>query len=127
LTKLIYKDGQGIAAALCLGATAAQIGTAFVTCQESEVSPLYKNRLLTAKDTDTCITSVFSGRPARGLMNRLVQDYNEGCESSVSQNILQQSKHIAPYPFQMALTNPLKKESLRREMTDLSSMWCGQG
>mmetsp|Transcript_30098 Transcript_30098/g.47885 ORF Transcript_30098/g.47885 Transcript_30098/m.47885 type:complete len:89 (+) Transcript_30098:992-1258(+) len=60
-------------------------------------------------------------------MNRLVQDYNEGCESSVSQNILQQSKHIAPYPFQMALTNPLKKESLRREMTDLSSMWCGQG
>lgn len=66
-------DGAGIAAALALGAQAAQLGTAFVACPESAADSGYRAALLGDDALHTTLTAVISGRPARGLMNRLTQ------------------------------------------------------
>ena len=67
-------DGRGIAAALALGASAVQLGTAFLTCPESAAHPLYRRALNEARDDQTRITHAFSGRPARGLENRYLRE-----------------------------------------------------
>src|SRR5215469_13557289 len=67
-------DARGIAAALALGAAGVQIGTAYLLCPEARISPLYRQALKDAKDNETAITNVFTGRPARGIVNRLVRE-----------------------------------------------------
>jgi len=67
-------DGRGIAAALALGATAVQMGTAFLTCEEAGVSDAYKVAIVRARDNDTRLTRAFSGRPARGIVNRFMRE-----------------------------------------------------
>ena len=57
-------DGRGVAAALCLGAQAVQMGTAFLTCRESGIPEVYKDAILAAAESDTRLTRAFSGRPA---------------------------------------------------------------
>ena len=64
-------DGRGVAAALVLGAQAAQIGTAYLFCPEANVSSVYQLALKTAQDA-TAITNLFTGRPARGVVNRIM-------------------------------------------------------
>jgi nitronate monooxygenase len=66
-------DGAGIAAALALGAQAAQLGTAFVACPETAIDDAYRRALLGASARHTTLTSAISGRPARGLVNRFTQ------------------------------------------------------
>ncbi|MAL02528.1 MAG: nitronate monooxygenase [Alcaligenaceae bacterium] len=63
-------DGQGIKAALTLGAAAAQLGTAFILCPESAANEGYRAALKSERAASTCLTSAFSGRPARGIRNR---------------------------------------------------------
>src|SRR5215831_1024097 len=65
-------DGRGIAAALALGAGAVQMGTAFLTCKEAGVPEAYKEAILNAREDQTRITRAFSGRPARGIVNRFM-------------------------------------------------------
>ena len=65
-------DGRGIAAALALGASAVQMGTAFLTCHEAGVPDAYKEAILRAREDQTRITRAFSGRPARGIVNRFM-------------------------------------------------------
>ena len=67
-------DGRGIAAAFALGASGAQIGTAFLGCPEAVVPPIHRAALQRAADEDTRLTRVFSGRPARVLRNRLTDE-----------------------------------------------------
>src|SRR5678815_412052 len=67
-------DGAGIAAVLALGAQAAQMGTAFVPCPESGAAQAYKDALVNAKEDNTRITDKFSGKPARGLVNRYMSE-----------------------------------------------------
>ncbi|AJC23511.1 NAD(P)H-dependent flavin oxidoreductase [Pandoraea pulmonicola] len=64
-------DGAGIAAALALGAQAAQLGTAFVACPESSADAAYRERLTSAQPPRTALVRAISGRPARGFVNRL--------------------------------------------------------
>jgi len=66
-------DGRGIAAALVLGAAGAQLGTAFLACKESGIPEQWKERLKASKDTGTRVTRLFSGRPARGLVNEFME------------------------------------------------------
>ena len=66
-------DGAGIAAALQLGACAAQMGTAFILCPESAASAAYRAELQSDHAHHTAITAAISGRPARGMFNRLHQ------------------------------------------------------
>jgi nitronate monooxygenase len=67
-------DGRGIAAAFALGAAAVQIGTAYLFCPEANVPPPYRPALAKAKDNGTALSNVFTGRPARMLVNRLVRE-----------------------------------------------------
>ncbi len=67
-------DGRGIAAALALGAAAAQIGTAYLFTPESSITDLHRTALGEARDRPTALTNVFSGRPARSLVNRVVRE-----------------------------------------------------
>ncbi len=107
-------DGRGIAAALALGASAAQLGTAFLTCPESAAHPLYRRALNEARDDQTRITHAFSGRPARGLENRYLREM-AGHEA------------IYPdFPILNALTGPLRKASAKGNNTDFMSLWSGQ-
>ena len=85
-------DGRGLAAALVLGAGAAQIGTAFVACPESAAPPLYREALRAADAERTTITRAFSGRPARVLRNRGTEEIPAPL----------------PYPAQMSLTAALR-------------------
>lgn len=71
-------DGRGLLAALALGASGAQIGTRFLVAKESGAHPAYRERLLAGVETDTLVTHVFTGRPARGFRNRLAEEYLQG-------------------------------------------------
>jgi nitronate monooxygenase len=89
-------DGRGIAAALALGASAAQMGTAFLTCDEAGIPEAHKAAILAAREHETRVTRAFSGRPARGIVNRFMTEVERA------------SGAILPYPLQNALTRPLR-------------------
>lgn len=112
-------DGRGIAAALALGAQAAQMGTAFLVTDESGINAIYKERLLEAATAParavTRLTRAFSGRYARGLVNRFME----------SMQTMEQQ--VPAYPIQNALTGPIRAQAAKINETDLMSLWAGQG
>jgi nitronate monooxygenase len=108
-------DGRGVAAALVLGASAAQMGTVFLTCDEAGIATAYKDAILAATEEQTQITRAFSGRPARGIVNRLLRDYEHA------------NDRILPFPLQNALTRPLRTEATRQNRSEYLSLWAGQG
>src|SRR5256714_14381680 len=67
-------DGRGIAAALALGAAGVQIGTAFMLTPEAKTGPLHRAALKQANDNSTTLTNLFTGRPARGIVNRYISE-----------------------------------------------------
>src|SRR5438067_898766 len=67
-------DSRGIVAAFALGAAAVQIGTAYLLCPESKIGPVYRKALASVRDDGTVVTNLFSGRPARGIVNRLIRE-----------------------------------------------------
>ncbi len=107
-------DGRGLAAALALGAAAVQLGTAFLTVDESGASAAYRDRLLAASDDATAVTRAFSGRPARGLRNGFMAEVEE-C-----------GVPIPPFPLQNGLTRPLRNAATATDETDAMSLWAGQ-
>jgi nitronate monooxygenase len=108
-------DGRGIAAALKLGASAAQIGTAFLACEESNAAPLHRERLFSADAYRTTLTRAFTGRLARSIHNGFI-DAMRGQEAA-----------LAPYPVQAWLTAQLRAAALAAGRADLVSLWSGQG
>jgi len=110
-------DGRGIAAALALGARAVQLGTAFLTCHESGVPEAYKEAILHAREDQTRVTRAFSGRPARGIANRFM-DEMEADDNANS---------ILPFPLQNALTRPLRSAAAKQGRSEFLSLWAGQG
>jgi len=107
-------DGRGIAAAIALGAVAVQLGTAFLTCDEAGVADAYKDAILHAGDDATRITRAFSGRPARGIVNRFMREIDES------------GLEIPPFPIQNALTRPLRVAAARQGRAEYLSLWAGQ-
>jgi nitronate monooxygenase len=67
-------DGRGIAAAFILGASAVQIGTAYLFCPEAKVTALHHKALRASSDSQTALTNIFTGRPARGIVNRIMRE-----------------------------------------------------
>ena len=110
-------DGRGIAAALALGAQAVQMGTAFLTCDESGVSHAYKEAILNAREHETRLTRAFSGRPARGIVNRFITEVERNTDVDA----------VLPFPFQNALTRPLRSAAARQGRAEFLSLWAGQG
>jgi nitronate monooxygenase len=108
-------DGRGIAAALMLGASAVQMGTAFVPCPETAVNPAYVQRLLGASPGDAVLTDVVSGRPARLLRNKLV-------------DLLEENRaHRLAFPEQHSMTRRLRLAASSAGNAEFLPMWAGQG
>lgn len=105
---------RGIAAAFALGASAAQLGTAYLFCPEAKISPLYREALKTVKDDQTVLTNVFSGRPARGILNRFVREVGPMSELAPS------------FPLASSAVAPLRKASEAKGSTDYMQLWSGQ-
>ncbi len=107
-------DGRGIAAALALGASAVQMGTAFLTCHEAGIPEAYKQAILAAHESETRLTRAFSGRPARGIVNRFMTEIDRAGES------------ILPFPLQNTLTRPLRSAAAKQGRAEFLSLWAGQ-
>ncbi len=107
-------DGRGVAAALCLGADAAQIGTAFLQTPEAKISNLHRQALREAPAEDRVLTNVFTGRPARGIRNRIIDE-----QGPISAN--------APaFPLAANRIMPLRATAEKRGSGDFSPLWSGQ-
>lgn len=107
-------DGRGIAAAMALGASGVQIGTAFLTCEESSVPEVHQNSLMASDGSNTKLTKVFSGRPARGIKNRY------------SENLNKLENELPDFPLMNTLTGPLRKKSAASNTSDFVAQWSGQ-
>jgi len=99
---------------LKLGASAAQIGTAFLACEESNAAPLHRARLFSPDARRTTLTRAFTGRLARSIHNEFI-DAMRGGEAAFAQ-----------YPVQGWLTAQLRGAALQAGRADLISLWSGQ-
>ncbi|MEQ8651241.1 MAG: nitronate monooxygenase family protein [Kiloniellales bacterium] len=107
-------DDRGVAAAFALGGEGVQIGTALLRTPESKVTPLHRALMETAGDDSSMLTRLFSGRPARGLANRLMREL--GPMASVAPD----------FPLAGTALQPLKTEAEKQGRTDFSPLWAGQ-
>lgn len=107
-------DHRGIVAALALGASAVQLGTAYLLCPEAKVSAAHRQALSTAKDSDTALTNLFTGRPARGITTRIMRE-------------LGPMSALAPrFPLAGGALMPLRAISEPTGNSDFSNLWAGQ-
>ncbi|GGA36314.1 NAD(P)H-dependent flavin oxidoreductase [Psychrobacillus lasiicapitis] len=107
-------DGRGLLASISLGAQAVQMGTAFLTCEESGAHPVHKEAILQAKDEDTIFTRAFSGKWARGIQNKFITEMQE------------HEAEILPFPVQNTFTQSIRKASSSQNNKDFMSLWSGQ-
>src|SRR4029077_8324169 len=107
-------DARGVVAALALGAVGVQLGTAFLACEESGASPVHREALLGKHAGHTALTRGFTGRLARGIHNRLMEELN------------QKGTPILPYPLQRALVRNLSIAAEAAGRSDLLPLWAGQ-
>jgi nitronate monooxygenase len=105
-------DGRGIAAAFALGASGVQIGTAFLGCPEAVVPTIHRDALRRATDEDTRLTRAFTGRPARALRNRLIDEMNDS--------------EVLEFPAQASLMRPLFQTDSDMARRAFLPLWAGQ-
>ncbi|CAH1385491.1 NAD(P)H-dependent flavin oxidoreductase [Candidatus Nitrotoga sp. M5] len=107
-------DANGVAAALVLGAAGVQIGTAYLLCPEAKTSNLHRAALKSDAANVTAVTNLFSGRPARAIVNRLMRE-------------LGPCNVIAPaFPLAATAIAPLRRKAESQGSTDFSPLWAGQ-
>jgi nitronate monooxygenase len=107
-------DARGIVAALALGAAGAQIGSAFLHCPESKISAPHRMALREARDDGTAVTNLMTGRPARGIVNRVMREIGPVNE-------------VAPeFPLAAGALAPLRAKAEAQGSGDFSPMWAGQ-
>lgn len=107
-------DGRGIAAAFALGASAVQIGTAYLFTPEATITDMHRSALAGASDDGTALTNLFSGRPARSLFNRVMREIGPI------------SDDMPPFPMAGGALAPLKATAEAEGRADFSSLWSGQ-
>ena len=107
-------DARGIMAAFALGAEGVQMGTAFLACEESGANTLHRKALLSGQAKQTALTRGFTGRLARGIKNRLLDELN------------QKDIEILPYPLQRALVRHLSVPAEKAGRPELLPLWAGQ-
>ncbi|MGG1633348.1 nitronate monooxygenase family protein [Paenibacillus sp. FSL K6-3182] len=108
-------DGRGLVASLILGAQGVQMGTRFLTAIESGAHEVYKQALLKSTEESTVITKAFSGRPARGIRNSFVKQWEEnGIEP-------------LPFPTQNTVTRDIRNAASSQNNSEYMSLWAGQG
>jgi nitronate monooxygenase len=107
-------DGRGIAAAFALGAAGVQIGTAYLRTPEARISTLHREALREARDEDSVLTNVFTGRPARGIKNRATREIG-----SIS-------AEAPAFPLALNAMMPLRAKAEAAQSSEFSAMWTGQ-
>ena len=107
-------DARGVAAALALGASGVQVGTAYLLCPEATTSVVHRAALESDAARVTALTNLFSGRPARGIVNRLMRE-------------LGPMNSAAPaFPFAASAIAPLRAKAERQGSGAFSPLWAGQ-
>lgn len=107
-------DGRGVAASLALGAAAVQIGTAYLRTPQAKTSALHRAALESARDDATRLTNVFTGRPARGLLNRFMREMGVLNADAPS------------FPLAAAAVGPLRAAAEKAGQADFSPLWAGE-
>jgi len=107
-------DASGVRAALSLGASGVQVGTSYLLCPEATTSQLHRAALSSDASRHTALTNVFTGRPARGIVNRLMRE-------------LGPISALPPaFPLAASAITPLRSAAESRGVTDFTPMWAGQ-
>ncbi len=107
-------SAEGVKAAIHLGAVAAQVGTAYLLCTEAKTGTIHRDALQSERRSHTEITNVFSGRPARGIINRLMRE-----RGSISSS-------VPDFPNAAAALAPIRSEAEKLGKGDFSPLWAGQ-
>ncbi len=107
-------NGKGVAAALALGADAAQIGTAFLATDESNATAIHKQMLFSGAAKYTDLTRAFTGRLGRGIASRIPKD------------LIHKQDSFLPFPLQAQFISHLRKAAIEQEKWDMVLFWCGQ-
>lgn len=104
----------GVKAALTLGAAGVQVGTAYLLCPEASTSALHRQALQSPEAVHTALTNLFSGRPARGIVNRVMRELGPVCSDAPA------------FPLATAAIAPLRSAAEARGIADFSPLWAGQ-
>jgi nitronate monooxygenase len=107
-------DAQGVAAALALGAAGVQVGTAYLLCPEATTSAVHRAALKSEAARHTALTNVFTGRPARGIVNRIIREVGPI------------SGAAPPFPLAASALAPLRARAESLGSGDFSPLWSGQ-
>jgi nitronate monooxygenase len=107
-------DARGVAAAMALGAAAVQIGTAYLLCPEATTSAVHRAALRSEAACHTALTNLFSGRPARGIVNRLIRELGPISAAAPA------------FPLAASAIAALRAKAESRGSGDFSPLWCGQ-
>jgi nitronate monooxygenase len=107
-------DACGVSAALRLGAQAVQVGTSYLLCPEATTSAVHRAALSSPQAGHTALTNVFTGRPARGIVNRLMRELGP------------LSAEAPPFPLATSAILPLRAKAEAAHSGDFSPLWCGQ-
>jgi len=107
-------DSKGVAAAMALGASGVQVGTAYLLCPEATTSTVHRAALKSDAASITALTNLFTGRPARGIMNRIMRDLGP-----ISPN-------VPAFPLATSAILPLRTRAESLGSSDFSPLWAGQ-
>lgn len=107
-------DRRGVRAAFALGASAVQVGTAYLFTPEARISALHREALGAAPDDGTALTNLFTGRPARGIVNRLMRELGPLCTD------------VPAFPTAGAALAPLRARAEKEGKADFTNLWAGQ-
>lgn len=108
-------DARGVVAALSLGASAVQMGTAFLGCPEAPIPEVYRASLEAAESEATTVTMAMSGTAARAIRNRYIEEVEALDEP------------LLPFPAQYSVSRDLRRVAAKRGVADFLAMWAGQG
>jgi nitronate monooxygenase len=107
-------DADGVAAAFALGAAGVQVGTAYLLCPEATTSAVHRAALNSDAARATALTNLFTGRPARAIVNRLMRELGP------------LSRQVPAFPLATAAIAPLRARAEAQGKADFSPLWCGQ-
>jgi nitronate monooxygenase len=107
-------DARGVAAAIALGASGVQMGTAYLLCPEATTSPLHRAALVSDDARTTALTNLFTGRPARAIVNRLMRELGPLSDAAPA------------FPLAVSAIASLRAKAETLGRTDFSPMWAGQ-
>jgi len=107
-------DATGVAAAMALGAAGVQIGTAYLLCPEASTSAVHRAALKSEAARHTALTNLFTGRPARGIVNRVMKELGPVSTAAPA------------FPLATAAIAPLRAKAESQGSGDFSPLWSGQ-